>query len=65
MLFKGRKYVGKLPSNFKYQDFNVDWSKTSVIKAQQTTSFLRKQYKVSVCRLTFSRSKFDFLLIPI
>ena len=65
MLFKGRKYVGKLPSNFKYQDFNVDWSKTSVIKAQQTTSFLRKQYKVSACRLTFSRNKFDFLLIPI
>lgn len=57
MLFKGRKYVGKLPSNFKYQDFNVDWSKTSVIKAQQTTSFLRKQYKVSVCRLTFSRKQ--------
>ena len=65
MLFKGRKYVRKLPSNFKYQDFNVYWSKTSVIKAQQTTSFLRKQYKVSVRRLKFSRNKFDFLRIPI
>lgn len=65
MLFKGRKYTRKLPSNFKYQDFNVDWSKTNVIKAQQTTYFLRKQYKVIARRLKFSRNKFDFLLIPI